>query len=143
MEKLILSTKGELKYRLIFIIVGIIGVLMSIFAFSIYVKVSPYAEETRRIGLLASSGSLAFGIFAFLYSFMHCSSHILLYSNHCEGKGIQGKGIKNFYLSNNQIKNVTSESYFLCLHTEIGEFKIICSQKYHREAMAYFNNFKS
>jgi len=137
MEKLILSTKGELKYKLIFIITGLIAIAASFFAFTLAANAP---SDAKMPGIFASALAFCYGLFAIIYAFMHCSGYIDMYSYHCEGKGIQGKGIKTFYLSNRQIRSVTSESYFLCLHTEIGEFKIICSKKYHMQAMAFFTN---
>ncbi len=140
MNKLILDIKSEIKYKLLFLSIAIAAFIGGIIVFSFAVNVSAYDTSGMKIiGLILSASIMAFGLYAIIYSFVQCNGYVKIYDNHSEGKGIQGKGMKSFYLSNNQIKSVTSESYFLCFHTYIGEFKIICSKEYHEKALSFFN----
>ncbi|MBE7036184.1 MAG: hypothetical protein E7403_02700 [Ruminococcaceae bacterium] len=142
METLLISSKGNNKYRTVFLILGIICIIGSIIFFMTNVGAKTYysrsQESLKMVGILITALLFCFGLLAFLFAFVRCNGYINVYEDHAEGKGLQGKGMNTFYLSNNQIRSVTQESYYLCLHTDIGVFRIICDKKSRLEIMKFY-----
>lgn len=132
---LLFSSKGKNKYRVMFLGVGILFLIVGVI-FAVTTAPSPFADESQKMMyLLSTVVTMVFGIFAILFAFVHCSGYVEIYEDRVEGKGLQGKGMNTFYLNRNQIKSITQESYYLCLHTDIGVFKIICDKDSRMKAM--------
>lgn len=135
MNNSILKVKTEFKYKVMFVLIGIVCLAMS---FYIIVMAGDSRGKMKGLNFLISAVGAGMGIFAILQSFIHCSGYLNIYRDHIEGKGIRGKGMNTFYLANKQVKSMTEESYYLCIHTEVGDYKIICSKKSRQEAIRYF-----
>ena len=133
---LLFSSKGNNKYKALFLCLGLIFLILS-FIFAVSLAPSRYASDSEKmIHIMVCCAIGGFGIFAVIFAFVNCNGYIDIYSDHIEGKGLQGKGMNFFYLNKYQVKSVTQQSYYLCLHTEAGLFKIICDKTSRNKIMS-------
>ena len=139
MNKVIISTKGEnTAYKIAFILGGLFFMAMGVWVFMMYESVSVYNKDMRTLGLMISVLAFSPGIVSWIFCFSRCKSYIEISTDHVEGRGLQGRGIKEFYLRLDQIRSVSRESYYMCLHTDIGEIKIICNKNAYEQVSRFF-----
>ncbi len=137
MNKLIFTTKGKNKVKKISLI--ILGIVAIIAGFSLIPIVDKSSGNMKDTGIVIAGITAAFGIGAILTAFIHISGYVEIYPDHIEGKGKQGKGMNTFYLNQHQIKGATVEQGDLCVHSDLGIFKIICNKSVSNEACNYIN----
>lgn len=133
---MLISSKGKSKYKLIFSILGTALIILGIIFFFIIVINAPSRLKTT--GVVLAAASVGFGLVAFAFATTRCSGYINVYADHVEGKGLHDRGMNDFYLTNAQIRSITLESYYLCLHTDIGMIKIICDTDSRKAIMRHF-----
>ena len=142
MSQKIMSTKGTNgRQKMAGVFGGGAMIVASIFLFAFAAFASKHGQSSSFTPLfMLGVVALVWGITEMALYFYWSTAYLDVYDDHMEGKGIQQIEVKNFYVKNSQIKNVTVSGMRVQIHSDMGEFKIVTSKK---TASKIFNHFRS
>lgn len=117
----------------------LIGIFAVAGAYAMYA--SEYGQSSSiALALALGVAGLIWGIVEIvLYSYW-ATAYIDVYDDHVEGKGIQQMEVRNFYVSNSQIKNVTISGMRVQIHSDMGEFRVVTNKEMATKIFNYFQS---
>ena len=145
MSQKIMSTRGTNgRQKAAGVFSGGALIVASIFLFAFAAFASKHGQSSSFTPLfLMGVIALIWGIAEMALYFYWSTAYLDVYDDHMEGKGIQQIEVKNFYVKNSQIKNITVSGMRLQIHSDAGEFKIITSKKTASKIYEYFRSIQS